>query len=57
LVVRDDGRGLPPGHVEGDGITGMRERALHVGGRLTVAAVPGGGTETRLDVPLPGGLA
>ena len=57
LVVRDDGRGLPPGHVEGDGITGMRERALHVGGRLTVAPVPGGGTETRLDVPLPGGLA
>jgi two-component system sensor histidine kinase UhpB len=54
LVVRDDGRGLPPG-VDGDGIAGMRERALHVGGRLTLASPPGGGTEVRLDVPLPEG--
>jgi two-component system sensor histidine kinase UhpB len=57
LVVRDDGRGLAPDAVEGDGISGMRERALHVGGRFSVSRAPGGGTETRLDVPLPGGLA
>jgi two-component system, NarL family, sensor histidine kinase UhpB len=56
LVVRDDGRGLPPGTV-GEGIAGMRERALHVGGRLTVTSPPGGGTEVRLDVPLPEGPA
>lgn len=54
LIVRDDGRGLPP-DVEGDGIAGMRERALHVGGRLTLASPPGGGTEVRLEVPLPEG--
>lgn len=58
LVVSDNGRGLPVGALrEGRGIAGMRERALHVGGRLTVASPPAGGTEVRLDVPLPGGLA
>jgi two-component system, NarL family, sensor histidine kinase UhpB len=56
LVVRDDGRGLPAGASAGVGIAGMRERAMHVGGRLTVASAAGGGTEVRLDVPLPDGL-
>jgi two-component system, NarL family, sensor histidine kinase UhpB len=54
LLVRDDGSGLPPG-AAGDGIAGMRERALHVGGRLTFSSPPGGGTEVRLDIPLPEG--
>jgi two-component system, NarL family, sensor histidine kinase UhpB len=53
LVVRDDGRGLAPSAEAGAGITGMRERALHIGARLSVGAVRGGGTEVRLDVPLP----
>jgi two-component system, NarL family, sensor histidine kinase UhpB len=54
LVVRDDGRGLPTGDGQaGAGIAGMSERALHVGGRLTVASSPGAGTEVRLDIPLP----
>jgi two-component system sensor histidine kinase UhpB len=53
LVVRDDGRGLPAGvGAGGAGITGMRERALLIGGRLTVTALQSGGTEVRLDVPL-----
>jgi two-component system, NarL family, sensor histidine kinase UhpB len=55
LVVRDNGRGLDPSTNGGTGITGMRERALHIGARLTVGAVRGGGTEVRLDVPLPEG--
>jgi two-component system sensor histidine kinase UhpB len=56
LVVRDDGRGLPAGvEAAGAGIAGMQERALHIGARLTVASVPAGGTEVRLDVPLPEG--
>jgi two-component system, NarL family, sensor histidine kinase UhpB len=50
LVVRDDGSGVPTG-AEGGGITGMRERALLVGGHLTVTTPPGGGTEVRLEVP------
>jgi two-component system sensor histidine kinase UhpB len=54
LVVRDDGRGLPRDiGAGGEGITGMRERALLIGGRLTVTALRAGGTEVRLDVPLP----
>jgi two-component system, NarL family, sensor histidine kinase UhpB len=54
LVVRDDGRGLPTDDGQaGAGIAGMSERALHVGGRLTVASSPGAGTEVRLDIPLP----
>jgi two-component system, NarL family, sensor histidine kinase UhpB len=55
LVVRDDGRGLPESADGGAGIAGMHERALHVGGRLTVVSAPGGGTEVRLDIPLPEG--
>lgn len=56
LVVRDDGRGLPPdGRPTGAGIAGMQERALHIGARLTLSSLPTGGTEVRLDVPLPGG--
>jgi two-component system, NarL family, sensor histidine kinase UhpB len=54
LVVRDDGRGLPAGDGRaGDGIAGMSERALHVGGRVTIASSPDAGTEVRLDIPLP----
>jgi two-component system sensor histidine kinase UhpB len=54
LVVRDNGRGLPAGDGQpGTGIAGMSERALHVGGRLTLASNPEAGTELRLDVPLP----
>lgn len=57
LIVRDNGRGLPEaGLGDGSGIGGMRERALHVGGRLTIFSSPNAGTELRLDVPLPGGL-
>ena len=55
LIVKDNGRGLPHDVAEGAGITGMSERALHVGGRLVVASSPGAGTEVRLDIPLPEG--
>jgi two-component system, NarL family, sensor histidine kinase UhpB len=55
LVVRDDGRGLPARAEGGEGIAGMRERAMHIGGRLIVSARREGGTEVRLDVPLPEG--
>jgi two-component system, NarL family, sensor histidine kinase UhpB len=50
LAVRDDGRGLN-GAREGAGIRGMRERALLVGGNLTLQDGPTGGTVVRLDVP------
>jgi len=50
LHITDNGRGGVSR--EGAGIRGMRERALLIGARLTVAAAPGGGTEVRLVVPM-----
>jgi two-component system sensor histidine kinase UhpB len=55
LTVRDDGRGLPAELPRGTaGISGMRERALLVGGALTISSEPGKGTEVRLSVPTGG---
>jgi two-component system, NarL family, sensor histidine kinase UhpB len=53
LRVVDDGKGMPA-ELPRDtaGIAGMRERALLVGGRLSIESRPGQGTEVRLDVPL-----
>jgi signal transduction histidine kinase len=56
--VRDDGRGIPPGHEfealerKGHmGLTGMRERILALGGTVSIVTAPGGGAV--LDVRLP----
>ena len=53
LRVRDDGRGITDSEAAGRGmgLGGMRERALLVGGALSVGRRPDGGTEVRLDVP------
>ncbi len=55
LVVRDDGRGLPAPQRGEDpgafGLLGLRERAARAGGQLSVASVPGGGTELLVEVP------
>jgi two-component system, NarL family, sensor histidine kinase UhpB len=53
LRVVDDGRGMPLPVPRGTGgIAGMRERALLVGGRLSIESRPGDGTEVRLVVPV-----
>jgi signal transduction histidine kinase len=54
LVVEDDGRGFDPGAVGagGLGLTGMRERAALLGGRLTVESAPGAGTTLVVEVPV-----
>jgi two-component system sensor histidine kinase UhpB len=53
LRVADDGKGMPTDLPEGtSGISGMRERALLIGGELTIRPRAGGGTEVRLIVPL-----
>ena len=62
LEVRDDGRGFTlqrggmpveslPGHY---GLTGMRERAAAIDGKLEVTSEPGVGTVVRLQVPAAG---
>lgn len=50
-VVTDDGVGIPRRVAEG-GIRHMRERVLLVGGELSIAADPGGGTRVELRVPV-----
>jgi len=52
LSVADDGRGFAFDQSErGLGIAGMRERALLIGGELTIESRPGRGTTIRLTVP------
>jgi two-component system sensor histidine kinase UhpB len=53
LRVVDDGKGMPAPLPSGTaGITGMRERALLVGGRLSIESRPDHGTEVRLSIPV-----
>jgi len=53
--VEDDGRGFNPAHMSdkgaGLGLVGMQERALMMGGRVTVDSTPGQGTRIRIEVP------
>jgi PAS domain S-box-containing protein len=55
LTVADDGIGIPPHAMEGDGLGLhiMSYRARAVGGDLSVVACPGGGTLVRCQTPLP----
>jgi signal transduction histidine kinase/ligand-binding sensor domain-containing protein len=56
LRVRDDGRGIDPGILEGGrsdhwGLQGMRERAQKIGGQLNLWSRPETGTEVELIIP------
>lgn len=56
--VSDDGRGFDPTAPRSPrhhGLTGMRERAQQVGGRLEIESAPGVGTTVRLEAILPNG--
>jgi two-component system, NarL family, sensor histidine kinase UhpB len=55
LRVADDGKGMPAQLPAGTaGIAGMRERALLVGGRLSIQSRPDQGTEVQVTIPLDG---
>ncbi|MEU4422217.1 histidine kinase [Actinoplanes sp. NPDC024001] len=51
LEVRDDGAGAAGAGDGGFGLLGLRERAAHLGGRLTFASEPGGGSTLCMEVP------
>jgi two-component system, NarL family, sensor histidine kinase UhpB len=53
LEVTDDGHGFDATREHHGGIRGMRERALLVGGTITIESRPGRGTRVRLVVPSP----
>jgi len=50
--ARDDGQGMAPDALEGNGMRGMRERLLEVGGRLEVNSIALEGTRLRFGFPL-----
>ena len=54
VSVTDDGCGAPTGafdRADRYGVMGMRERAGHFGGSLSITSAPGGGTAVRLTMP------
>jgi signal transduction histidine kinase len=56
LSIRDNGVGINPAVLQGGkaghfGLEGMRERAAHIGAKLTLASSPDRGTEVKLVVP------
>jgi len=54
LDLSDDGRGFDPAlPVSGAGLTGMKQRAATLGGRLEITAAPHQGTRLKLAVPWP----
>lgn len=58
LEIRDDGRGFAPGErIDSPaghyGVTGMRERAVAIGGKLEITSEPNVGTTVRLTVAPP----
>ena len=50
LRIKDDGRGFAGIRKGGLGLSGMRERALLVGGQLTIWSDPGHGTRVELTI-------
>ncbi len=56
VTVEDRGRGFDPASVgtRSSGLTGMRERAVLLGGSLAVESRPGGGARVTTDLPLDG---
>jgi PAS domain S-box-containing protein len=60
VEVADNGRGAPASAFDSPkayGVMGMRERAGHFGGNITISSVPDGGTRVHLLMPLENALA
>jgi PAS domain S-box-containing protein len=55
IEVSDDGVGLPPGMVRGDGLSNLGRRASDLGGAFVIGASRQGGLQARWQVPLDAG--
>jgi signal transduction histidine kinase len=57
-IIEDDGRGFEPAEkaprVGGTGLASMKERALLLGGAVSLSSTPGEGTRVEVLLPLPG---
>jgi nitrate/nitrite-specific signal transduction histidine kinase len=56
MLIRDDGSGVDPKILQAGrdghwGLRGMRERALRIGGQLTLSSRAASGTEVELLLP------
>ncbi len=51
LEVRDDGAGIAASDGAGYGLLGVRERAAHAGGRMSLESAPGRGSTLSVEVP------
>lgn len=52
LTVSDDGRGPAPGHVPGNGLSGLTERLILAGGTVDTLRTGDGGFTLKATVPL-----
>ncbi|MGI5175178.1 sensor histidine kinase [Dactylosporangium sp. CA-152071] len=52
LDVYDDGTGFDPAVATGFGLTGVRERVAHLGGKVTIESAPGEGTALAVSLPM-----
>jgi signal transduction histidine kinase len=53
IEVSDDGPGAAPATPDGNGLTGMRERAAALGGSFSAGTKPSGGFSVRALLPAP----
>jgi signal transduction histidine kinase len=52
IRIEDDGRGFAPGHDAGNGLSIIRRRALHLGGKAAWGSLPEGGAFVEATVPV-----
>jgi signal transduction histidine kinase len=51
IEVSDNGLGATPGTPDGNGLTGMRERAAALGGSFSAGSAPDGGFRVKALLP------